>query len=133
MQEKSTLGEIEEAEGEVDRLVGLSSKVLGSQQPEPSEDNSPEAESEIVLNKTENPQSEAGDAARKAILDMGKSWEELGELYQTVITYKDLIEAAPETPEAEEAKEGILRIAKLYQQEGARYTAISLYKYVMGR
>jgi hypothetical protein len=73
----------------------------------------------------------AEDAARKAILDMGKTWEDSGDVYQAVITYKDLIEAASETPEAEEAKEGLLRVAKYYQKEGAKHTALSLYKYVM--
>jgi tetratricopeptide (TPR) repeat protein len=87
----------------------------------------------ILAEKKERKYSQASDAAREALLDMGTAWEDARELNQAVITYKDLIELAPDTPEAETAKEGLLRIAKAYQKEGARYTAISLYKYVMDR
>ena len=71
------------------------------------------------------------DIARKAILNMARTWEDNGDIYQATMTYKDLIKKAPETQEGEEAKEGLLRIAQLYQEEGATNSALSIYKYVM--
>ena len=81
--------------------------------------------------EVKSPEVTSENAARIAILDMGKTWEDTGDVYQAVITYKDLIEAATKTPEAEIAKEGLLRIAKVYQKKGSKHTALSLYKYVM--
>jgi tetratricopeptide (TPR) repeat protein len=88
-------------------------------------------ETEKTFEAIETTEVTSENAARIAILDMGKTWENTGDVYQAVITYKDLIEAAPKTPEAGIAKEGLLRIAKVYQKKGSKHTALSLYKYVM--
>lgn len=90
---------------------------------ETEEKHEPSEEAETIEAKSE-------DIARGAILDMAKTWEENGDVYQAIITYKDLIKTAPESPEAKEAKEGLLRIAQFYQKEGATHSALSIYSYM---
>ena len=75
-------------------------------------------------------QEEYSTVARRAILDMAKTFEDNKKIHQAVITYKDLIQKVPESPEAKEAKEGLLRIAQSYQKEGAMHSALVLYKYI---
>jgi outer membrane protein assembly factor BamD (BamD/ComL family) len=77
----------------------------------------------------ETPEAEE-DVARRAILDMAKTFEDNEEIHQAIATYKDLIQKVPESPEAKEAKEGLLRIAQFYQKEGATHSALVLYKYI---
>ncbi|MBC8234043.1 hypothetical protein H8E77_31235 [bacterium] len=85
-----------------------------------------------TIEEAEESKVKAESTARRAIFDMAKAWEDSGDIYQATTTYKDLFEEAPETPEGQGAKEGLLRIAESYRKEGATHSALLLYKYMMG-
>jgi len=72
-----------------------------------------------------------GDVARRKLLEMAKTWEKNGDLFQATPVYKYLVDKTPESTEAKEAKEAILKIAQYYQKLCANYFALSLYKYLI--
>jgi hypothetical protein len=72
-----------------------------------------------------------GSIARRTILGIAKAWEKKGELFQAAPVYEYLIEKAPGSIEAKEAKEALLKLAQFYLKLDANYCALSLYKFLM--
>ena len=66
-------------------------------------------------------------SARQAMLKMAKEWEKT-KVQHAIEGYEAVIESYPESEEAQEAKESLLRIAQSYEKEGKKESAFHLYK-----
>lgn len=66
-------------------------------------------------------------SARQAILKMAGEWEKT-KVQHAIEGYEAVIESYPESEEAQEAKEALLRIAQSYGKEGKKESAFHLYK-----
>lgn len=67
--------------------------------------------------------------ARTELLDMAQKWSQQD--YSTNFSlsiYKYLIANYPESSEAAQARQGMLEIAKSWNNQGRRYSALDLYK-----
>lgn len=65
--------------------------------------------------------------ARQAIMEMAKEWDKKGKVQHAVEGYEAVIEADPESKEADEAKAALMEIAKKYEQKGQEHSAYHLY------
>lgn len=72
--------------------------------------------------------SEVKKVSRQALLAMAEDWEKSGKVQNAIETYEIVIEAAPESEEAEKAKTALLGIARKYKEEGKKNSAFHLYK-----
>jgi len=65
--------------------------------------------------------------ARQALLKMAKEWGKT-KVQHAIEGYEAVIESYPESEEAQEAKEALLKIAQSYEKEGKKESAFHLYK-----
>lgn len=65
--------------------------------------------------------------ARQAMLEMAKEWDKKGKIQHAIEGYDAVIEADPESKEADQAKDALLEIAKRYEQKGKKNSAYYLY------
>lgn len=65
-------------------------------------------------------------------LRMAKTHEERGHIYQAIYDYFNIIEGEPETGEAKEAYDRLIRIAQNFEANGKLYAAKDLYHRVVG-
>ncbi len=61
------------------------------------------------------------------MLRTAKTHEERGNLHQAIYDYFNIIDREPETEEAKEAYQRILKIGQDYEEDGQLYTAKHLY------
>lgn len=64
----------------------------------------------------------------QALRAMAEDWKKEGKVQTAIETYETVIEAAPESEEAEKAKAALLEIAKGYREGGKENSAFHLYK-----
>ena len=61
------------------------------------------------------------------MLRTGKTHEDRGNVYQAIYDYFNIIEREPETKEAKEAYDRLVRIAQNFEEDGQLYAAKHLY------
>lgn len=70
--------------------------------------------------------------AQQAILGMAKNWgESQNTIHHAIKSYEDVIRTDPESGEAAEAREALLKIAEDWDKKGQKYAAVKLYKKLM--
>ncbi len=70
--------------------------------------------------------------AQQATLRMAKEWHKSEDtLHHAIKSYEDVIQIDSESPEAEQAREGLLKIAEDWDKKGQKYAAARLYKELM--
>ena len=70
--------------------------------------------------------------AKQATLKMAKDWHKSKDtLHHAIKSYEDVIRIDPESPEADEARAGLLEIAEDWDKKGQKYAAARLYKELM--
>ncbi|MFQ5826740.1 MAG: hypothetical protein ACE5IA_05210 [Dehalococcoidia bacterium] len=62
------------------------------------------------------------------MLRTGKTHEERGNIYQAIYDYFNIIDREPETAEAKEAYDRLVRIAQNFEEDGQLYAAKHLYQ-----
>ena len=76
-----------------------------------------------------DPIEESKAKSRQAMLDMAKDYEKNSAKIQHAIeAYKEVIVSASDSEEANEAREGLLRIAQKFEKEGKKESAFHLYR-----
>lgn len=67
--------------------------------------------------------------AREALLELAQSYEgKKGMIQHAIEAYKEAIVADPDSKEAEEAREGLLKIAQKFEKEGKKESAFHIYR-----
>lgn len=67
--------------------------------------------------------------AREELLEMAKTWEkEKGKIQHAIEAYERVIGSDPESKEANQAREGLLGIAKRFEKGGKKYSAYLIYQ-----
>lgn len=67
--------------------------------------------------------------ARQALLDIAGDYEKRkGMIQHAIEAYKEIIVAAPVSKEADEAREGLMKIAQGFEKEGKRESAFHIYR-----
>ncbi len=70
--------------------------------------------------------------ALQATLRMAKEWQKSKDTtHHAIKSYEDVIQIDPESVEAEQAREGLLKIAEDWDKKGQKYAAAKLYKKLM--
>ena len=70
--------------------------------------------------------------AQQATLNMAKDWSESQDtIHHAIKSYEDVIQIDSESPEADQAREGLLKIAEDWDKKGRKYAAARLYKELM--
>jgi len=63
------------------------------------------------------------------LLEMAKEWEKTpGKIQHAIETYERVIGIAPESKEADQARDTLLEIAKKFEEKGKKYSAYYLYQ-----
>lgn len=65
--------------------------------------------------------------AKNALLEMAKDWDKQGKVQHAIEGYEAVIEADPESAEANQAKDALLEIAKRFDSAGKKHSAYYLY------
>lgn len=72
--------------------------------------------------------------ARQAMLEIAKKWDKQGKVQHAIESYEAVIEAAPESKEAQQAQDALMEIARKFEQSGEKHSAYFLYhKLASGR
>jgi tetratricopeptide (TPR) repeat protein len=67
--------------------------------------------------------------ALEELLEMAKDWEkEKGKIQHAIEAYERVIGIAPESEEANQARDTLFEIAKRFEKEGKKYSAYYLYQ-----
>lgn len=70
--------------------------------------------------------------AQQATLRMAQEWHKSEDTFHHAIkSYEDVIQIDSESPEADQAREGLLKIAENWDKKGQKYAAARLYKELM--
>jgi hypothetical protein len=70
--------------------------------------------------------------AQEATLNMAKEWGKSQDtIHHAIKSYEDVIRIDPESPEADEARGELLKIADDWNKKGRKYAAARLYKELM--
>ena len=76
-----------------------------------------------------DPIEESKAKSRQAMLDMAEDYEkDKTMIHHAIEAYKEIVASAPDSKEADEARESLLRIAQRFEKEGKRESAYHLYK-----
>jgi len=76
-----------------------------------------------------DPIEESRTMGRQAMLNMAKDYEKSPAMIQHAIeTYKEVIAAALDSKEANEARKSLLRIAQKFEKEGKKESAFHIYQ-----
>ncbi len=76
-----------------------------------------------------DPIEESKAKSRRAMLDMAKDYEkDKTMIHHSIEAYKEIVVSAPDSKEADEARESLLRIAQRFEKEGKKESAYHLYK-----
>lgn len=67
--------------------------------------------------------------AREALIEMARSYEgKKGLIQHAIEAYKEAIVSDPDSKEAEDAREGLMKIAQRFEKEGKRESAFHIYR-----
>ncbi|MEK7547451.1 MAG: hypothetical protein AAB540_01000 [Patescibacteria group bacterium] len=70
--------------------------------------------------------------AQRATLGMAKEWQKSKDTtHHAIKSYEDVIKVDPESDEAGQAREALLKIAEDWEKKGQKYAAAKLYKKLM--
>mgnify|MGYP001564466379 CR=1 FL=1 len=70
--------------------------------------------------------------AQQATLGMAKDWSESQDtIHHAIKAYDDVISINPKSPEADQARAELLKIAEDWDKNGQKYAAAKLYKKLM--
>ncbi len=70
--------------------------------------------------------------AQQATLGMAKEWQKSKDtIHHALKSYEDVIQVDPESDEAGEAREALVKIAEDWDKKGQKYAAAKLYKKLM--
>ncbi|MDP3052322.1 MAG: hypothetical protein Q8N42_02325 [bacterium] len=70
--------------------------------------------------------------SHQAILKMAQEWQKSEDtIHHAIKSYEDVIQIDSESPEADQAREGLLKIAEDWDKKGRKYAAARLYKQLM--
>lgn len=72
--------------------------------------------------------AEVKKSSCQALLKLAEDWKKKEKTQSAIEAYETVIEAAPESEEAEKAKAALLGIAQDYEKEGKKNSAFQLYK-----
>ena len=76
-----------------------------------------------------DPIEESRAKGQQAMLEMAKDYEKSSATIQHAIeAYKEVIVSAPDSREADRAREGLLGIAQKFQKEGKKESAFHIYR-----
>jgi len=82
-----------------------------------------------IVSTNEDLAGESKIEARRALLEMAKSYEKSVTTIQHAIeAYKEVIVSAPDLEEADEARKGLLGIAQRFEKEGRKESAFHIYR-----